>query len=69
MSSQKFSEEEGVSNLSTNEALDLVKSTVDKDVLESWAKSEKRKPVLSAIEKQLAELNKPIERRSDSSKK
>lgn len=59
----EISEEKGISELSQGDALDLVKSTVHVDLLEDWKKSDKRKPVLKAIDEQLAKLAAPTELR------
>lgn len=52
------SEDSGVAKLSPSDAVALVEATVDAELLKSW-KSDKRKPVLAAIEKQLAKLAEP----------
>lgn len=44
------------------DALDLVKRTVDKPLLEKWASAEKRRPVVDAIELQLKAIEVPKER-------
>lgn len=59
----EMEQKDGVSKLSPADAIELVKSTVDADLLASWAKADKRKPVLSAIEKQLADLAEPAQLR------
>lgn len=44
---------------SVKDAIALVKSTVRKEMLESWVESENRKQVLDAIEKQLEAIQPP----------
>ncbi len=44
------------------EALDLVKRTVDKALLEKWAASERRRPVQDAIDLQLKTIEVPKEK-------
>lgn len=54
--------EDAISKLSPAEAVALVETTVEVELLNNW-KSDKRKPVLAAIEKQLAKLAAPVELR------
>lgn len=54
-----ISEEKGISELSQAEAVDLAVSTVDVELLSNWKKTEKRKPVLKAIDEQLKKLAEP----------
>lgn len=54
-------EEFDLEKLSNGDAIALVKSTVFEDLLKDWKKLEKRKPVLKAIDEQLALLEAPIE--------
>lgn len=60
----EVSEEKGISELSQGEAVDLVNSTVDAELLASWKESDKRKPVLKAIDEQLKKLAAPVELRN-----
>lgn len=60
---EHITEELGVSKLSPNEAIALVETTVDSDLLKSWVKSDERKPVKVAIEKQLKKLSEPTQLR------
>lgn len=60
---ESVTEEAGISKLSPGEAISLVESTVDAELLTSWSKGEKRKPVESAIKKQLEKLAAPVELR------
>jgi len=57
-------EASGVTALSPSEAIALVESTVDEDILKSWQKADKRKAVIESIKKQLARLAAPVELRS-----
>jgi hypothetical protein len=44
------------------EALDLVKRTVDRSLLEKWSSAERRRPVLDAIELQMKNIEVPKEK-------
>jgi len=55
----EISEENGLKDLSPMDAINLIKSTIDVSLLESWQKLDKRKPVLSVITEQLKALSEP----------
>jgi len=61
---ESVSDESGVTKLSPSDAVALVESTVDEELLKSWQKSDKRKPVLDAVKKQLEKLAAPVQLRS-----
>jgi hypothetical protein len=66
---ENITQEKGISELSPKEATTIVEATVDVELLTQWKKKDKRKPVLSAIEKQLSKLAAPTVFRSGENKK
>ena len=61
---EMVTEDNGVTKLSPGEAVALIESTVDEELLKAWQKADKRKLVLDTIKKQLEKLAAPVQLRS-----
>jgi hypothetical protein len=57
--SEKTKPEVYLQSVSNRDAIDLVKKTIDAELLKTWAQKETRKPVVKALEEQIKALNAP----------